>query len=224
MTDFGRRVGYSGRDIPWSGAFVDCVFRDARIFIPSCVYSPSGLGEFSADGRLFREPREGDVVFFSFPTVPSDPFGMPHVGIVVDVSTWRDSRTFSTVEGQVDDSVRRMLRDSTCVIGFGRPDYSRDVRPGRGSKLQTDPIFVDPSRVSPSASGRDVVNVQLALSRLDLLDRCTPGVFDAPTRLAFAHWQRISGHVGRDADGIPTPASVASLGEISGVFSIKPQG
>ena len=219
--DYGRRVGYSGHDIPWSGSFVDCVFRDARIFIPSCIYSPSGLAEFSADGRLFREPAVGDVVFYGFPTVASEMFGMPHVGIVVDADGWRTDRVFKAVEGQVENSVRVMLRDATCVTGFGRPRFDvSKARPGRSPKLQTVP-FVDPTRLSLSSAGRDVVNVQLALERLGLLDRYSPGVFDAPTRLAFAHWQRVSGYVGGDANGVPTPASVSSLGNISGVFTTE---
>lgn len=142
---------------------------------------------------------------------------MPHVGIVVDTDGRKTPVQFVSVEGQVDNGVVQARRNVSDVIGFGRPVFK--VWPGIDSSSQTGPV-VSTSGLSLSSVGRDVVNVQLALSRLGLLDRHTPGVFDQATRLAFARWQRMSGHVGPDADGIPTPASLESLGLISGAFRI----
>lgn len=187
--------------------------------MPSCIYTPAGLGEFSADGRLFQEPELGDVVFYSYPTATT--FGMPHVGVVVDVSRWSSSKTFVAVEGQVDMSVVKAVRSNEQVIGFGRPIFER--RPG-SKQLQTDSLVrVDPSRVHLGSRGADVMNVQIALKRIGYLSDglYSPAVFDAATRRAFARWQRVSGHVGSDADGVPSPASLESLGFVSGIFVIS---
>lgn len=175
---------------------------------------------------------------------------MPHVGIVVDVTAWSDG-LFVAVEGQVDGCVKKVTRHRFDVLGFGRPDFERpgwDVnvqtgrwfsrwRPGRKVNVQTgNKIYGRPARedktvqtdrpvsvyrVQPGRRGRDVMNVQLALVRAAGLDHYAPGVFDESTRRAFARWQRILGHVGPDADGVPTLATLERLGDHTGVFTIE---
>lgn len=219
LTDFGRRAGYNGHEIPWSGAFVDCAARDAGVVIPACVYAPSGLAEFIFSRRWRSEPRPGDIAFFNFATKQTDPFGMPHVGIVTDVSEWRRLERFKSIEGQVDGTVKIVTRGKFETIGFGRPDFK--ARPGRRN-LQTGPVFVSPSNVRPGSRGADVLNVQLALTRLVDLKNHSPAVFDRETQRAFARWQRLIGFVGSDASGVPNIPSLERLGEISGIFSIRP--
>lgn len=217
LTDFGRRVGYNGHEIPWSGAFVDCVARDVDLAIPACVYSPSGLAEFIHSRRWRSDPKPGDVVFYTFATKQTDPFGMPHVGIVTDARDWKRSKTFVAIEAQVDGSVKLVTRGKYDTLGFGRPNFK--ARPGR-QRVQTAAFLTNPLAIKPGARGRDVLNVQLALEKVVDLGTREPAVFCARTQRAFARWQRLIGFVGADANGIPTPASLERLGTVSGIFSI----
>lgn len=227
LSDFGKRVGYYGHDLPWSGAFIDCVARDSGIDIPACVYSTSGLAEFAQLGRLKFRPRPGDIVFFSFAT--DKDFSMPHVGIVADISNLRVNDHFSTIEAQVNSGLPKGLPDRDGVysrtrwihdvIGFGRPDFK--ARPGRTRETMTDQALVKFENVRPGRKHRDIETVQLALTRVADLRIFTAGAFDATTREAYARWQRMIGYVGSQADGTPTPDSLARLGRDSGIFSIS---
>lgn len=217
LTDFGKRTGYSGHEIPWSGAFVDCIARDAGIVMPACVYTPSGLAEFIFAKRWRAEPRTGDVVFYSFSTKQSDAFSMPHVGIVVDVNKWKASQTFTAIEGQVDGTVKLMTRWKYETVGFGRPDF-KDRRAEKAASSRTEPVELDYSKVRPGFRGKHVLNVQIALSQTVDLSGQEPAVFDSTTQRAFARWQRIIGFVGTDANGVPNKQSLDRLGQVTGVF------
>jgi hypothetical protein len=220
LSEFGRRAGYNSHSAPWSGAFVDCVAFDSGLTIhslPACVYSPSGLAELLRRRRARKEPMPGDVVFFSFSTISSDPFSMPHLGIVVDTSEWRNRKRFVSIEA-VNGEIRRLVRSHHDVSAFCRPDFN--VRPGRTFGAQTGIVFVSAMKVKPGARGRDVLNVQLALEHVVDLDDHVPALFDDGTRVAFARWQRLTGHVGDDANGIPTRTNLERLGAESGLFSV----
>jgi hypothetical protein len=215
LSDFGRRVGYHSPEIPWSGAFVDCVFRDAGVVIPSVVYTPSGLAEFIHSRRWRARPQTGDVAFLVSSSMQTDPFAMPSVGIVVNTDAWKNN--VCTIVTVVAGEVVKRVYWRYELLGFGRPNF----RPGREPKMQTGPVFVNPRRVRVGGRGRDVMNVQLALARAVDLSGHAPGVFDEATRRAFARWQRVIGHVGNDASGIPTDASLRALGERSRIFQVR---
>lgn len=214
LTDFGRRVGYNSSEIPWSGAFVDCVFRDAGIIIPSVVYAPSGLAEFVHSRRWRSRPRPGDIAFIA---VQTGLFKMPSVGVVVNTDAWKKNSTCVVIEGGVNGEVVRKVYWKYELLGFGRPDF----RPAKEPKMQTGPISVNPWRVRVGGRGRDVMNVQLALAKVVDLKNYSPGVFDAPTQRAFARWQRMIGYVGSDADGIPTDQSLEALSDRSKIFTVR---
>jgi hypothetical protein len=188
--------------------------------MPACVYTPSGLAEFFTCRRVFDSPEPGDVVFFNFSTKISDHFSMPHAGIVTSVDAWKKSRSFVSVEGGVENSVVQLTRFKNDVIAFARPVVRG--RPAiKKSKVQTGDLFVSSARVQPGRENADVLNTQLALKRVlegELLD--ADGTFDERTLRAFARWQRLTGHVSHDANGVPSPASLRLLGAISGVFSV----
>lgn len=186
--------------------------------MPACVYTPNGLAEFIFAERWRRAPEPGDVVFYNFSTKQTDKFSMPHVGIVVDVAGWDRYSKFQAVEGGVDGSVALMVRSGVDTIGFGRPVFKS--RPGMAAEMQTGPVFVRVDRVRLGASGRDVLNVQLALEQVGCLSEYTPAVFDAKTERGYIRWQRLIGHVGPDADGVPSAGTLDQLGERTGVFRI----
>jgi hypothetical protein len=224
LSDFGKTVGYWGHDIPWAGAFVDVVAREAGLDIPACVYTPSGLAEFSQLGRLKFRPRPGDIVFFSFAT--DKDFGMPHVGIVMNTARVRETDRFTTVEAQVNSGLPRGVPDRDGVyersrwigdvIGFGRPNFR--PRPGRKPPSETDSVSIDPVNVRPGRKNRDIATVQLALTQVVDLKLGKIGSWDEQTREAFARYQRKIGLVGSAADGLPTPESLGRLGRDSGIY------
>lgn len=240
QNEFARRVGYAGHDAPWSGAFLDCVARDAGLGgLPSLTGATAGLGELLACRRAVLSPRRGDVVFFSFPTVGH--FTGPHVGLVTDVSDWRTLGEFVTVEAQVNAGLPRSPRDADGVynrrrsrhdvLAFCRPALTR--RPEQGAPVQTGPLVT----IAQLRSGRanDAIElVQRALAvifpqaglskafRADGHARALPTRrWDAATRRAYARWQRSIGFVGPDAPGDPDPASLARLSRESGVFRVE---
>ena len=184
------------------------------------MYPPAGLAEFIFERRWRADPQTGDVVFYAFASRVTEPFGTPHVGIVVDTSRWRTDGLLLAVEGDVDGQVARVSRRRFDTLGFGRPDFR--FRPAKGAaNMQTGPVFVNPANVGPGRRGRDVMNVQLALAQTVALERHEPAVFDEVTRRAYARWQRLLGHVGRDIDGVPNERTLARLGERSGIFKVR---
>ena len=215
--EFSERVGYSG--VTWAGAFIDCVFHDAGLIIPSVTYPASGLAEFIKARRVVEKPQPGDIVFFVFAT--GSPFQTMHVGLVADVREWETAGLVGTIEGDVssglaksDPSLRgvfRRIRDGHEILAFAR------VQPAPNKKPETAqpgslPIL-DDRRVSPGRRNKDVGLVQLALKQVTGLVGETPDLFDGPTKRAYARWQRITGRVGNDASGIPDRASLQLLGE-----------
>jgi hypothetical protein len=223
-TVFGERTGYDGNI--WSGSFIDFVFKEAGVTIPSCVYSPSGLAEFYKAGRVKMRPQPGDIVFFVFPT--GETFGTPHVGLVADTSRYRTDGLVGTIEGNVnsglpksDTSVRgifRRVRSQHEIIGFGRPTYRPVVK--KASTGQR--ALVQLEHIRPGRRNISVGLVQLALNKVTgSLGKITPDLFDGSTQHAYARWQRIIGYVGERANGVPDEASLRLLGETTGIFELR---
>jgi len=221
-SEFADRVGYPGT--VWAGAFIDCVFHDTGQVIPSCTYPASGLAEFIKQGRVTQNPQPGDIVFFTFATVP--PFGSLHIGLVEDVTDWESTGVVETIEADVssglaksDPSVRGVFRRRRYgheILGFAR------VQPAVTKKdvtAQPAPM-IDYRRVQPGRRNKDIGHVQLALSEVTGLRIQVPDLFDGPTQHAYARWQRMTGRVGADASGTPERASLQLLGERTGKFKL----
>jgi hypothetical protein len=226
LSEFGARVGYSGHGIPWSGAFIDCVARDSGIFLPACVYSPTGLSEFFHAGRVVNRPEPGDIVFFAYPTARD--FSMPHVGIVSDVDHWHEYESFMSIEANVNSGLPKAVQERDGIyervhwkyetIAFARPDF--EFRPGSGAKTLTGSKKVKLHDVQIGRRNRSVDLVQQALEVVAGLAHHEHGAFDGPTIQAYARWQRMTGHVGDDASGQPTGPSLERLGRETGIFEV----
>ena len=226
LSDFAIRTGYKGEALPWSGSFIDCVARDGELFLPACVYTPSGLGEFIADGRVVNTPEPGDIVFYNFPTTIQ--FGMPHCGIVARVDEYMQTGSFTAIEAQVNSGLPRGSNDKTGVfertrhrydvIAFARPNFK--VWPGADTKKQTGSILVKVRNAKPGKRHSDVEHVQAALVRMCNLKDFKTGEFDSRTTEAFMRWQRQIGYVYPDCNGVPDDSSLKILGEKSGLFNI----
>lgn len=125
---FGERVGY--QSLPWAGAFIDVVAREAGLNLPSFTYSPAALAEFIRSGRIVIKPRPGDIAIFNFASTAASAFSSPHCGIVTDVRELRTNGTFVTIEGdtfgsgqfQDKNGVYQRIRHLTDVVLFCRPE------------------------------------------------------------------------------------------------------
>jgi hypothetical protein len=217
---YGRTVGYNG--MTWSGAFIDVVAREAGVSIPACVYSASGLAEFIRQRAWRERPRPGDIVFFNFPT--GEAFGTMHVGLVTDTSRWETDGQLGTIEAQVNggmpkasstaDGVYRRVRSKHEVLGFGRP----------GTRITTSDMTgmpeVNVGNIRPGKRNRDIELVQRALvQKVGLGHGYKPGTYDGRTQRAYAHYQRVIGFVGDDANGIPDIDSLQRLGRETASFT-----
>lgn len=219
---FGRTVGYNG--LTWSGSFIDVVAREAGVDIPACVYSASGLAEFIRQRAWFSKPQPGDIVFFNFAT--DDLFGSMHVGLVVDSSRWQTDGLLETIEAQVNsgmpkasptkDGVFRRVRSKHEVLGFGRPAHRRVLPELTG----VPEIHV--GNIRPGKRNREIELVQRALGvKVGLRPGYKLGTYDGRTQRAYAHYQRIIGFVGDDANGIPDIDSLQRLGRETRMFTAQ---
>ena len=217
---FGKTVGYNG--LPWAGAFIDVVAREAGIQLPACVYPPSGLGEFIRQRAWRANPQPGDVVFFNFPT--DDAFGVPHVGLVTKTLDWRPDGYIETIEAQVNsglpkasqlrDGVFRRVRSKHEVLGFGRPAYTPIPQEPTGVPV------IQLGNIRPGKRNREIELVQRALVQRVGMRPGKPGMFDGHAMLAFSHYQRVIGYAGLDANGVPDLGSLQRLGRETGLFTV----
>jgi len=219
-SEFAERVGYPG--VTWAGAFIDCVFHEAGLTIPSVTYPASGLAEFIKAKRVVEKPQPGDIAFFTFATAA--PFETMHVGLVVDTREWETAGLVQTIEGDIpsglaksDPSLRgifRRVRDGQEILAFARPDFDRpknEVQPA---------LTIKPETVKPGRRNKDVGLVQEALKIVTGLRYNTQVLFDGHTQQAYARWQRMTGRVGADASGLPDRASLQLLGERTRKFKL----
>ena len=137
-TGFGERVGYDAT--VWSGAFIDVIARESGQHLPSFVYSPAALAEFTRSGQLRKTPQPGDIAIFNFASIAPNngsQFGAPHCGLVVDTREFRSNGRFLTIEGnttgstsyQAFDGVHQKIRHTTDVVAFLRPaNFERGIR------------------------------------------------------------------------------------------------
>lgn len=219
---YGSVVGYPNQ--PWDGSFVAVTAREVGLEIPA-TSTATAMSQFVQDGRMYAHPKPGDIVFFTFSV--NGQFGQPHVGIVTDCSRWKSHGEFSSVEAQVssglpkstksDNGVFERTRYTTDVIGFGRPRF-RVSRARRTNPSHTEILLRD---ISYGKTNGSVTVVQQALATQVPLTGATRGRFDKVTKAAYSCFQRQTGKVGTDANGVPDRETLTELAKRSGLFSIK---
>lgn len=123
---FGKWYGMDAQ--PWCAMFVSYCFHAAGLPLAittpkGFAYCPYGVQWFRQQGKFFKTPKVGDVVFFDW---GRDGIA-DHVGIVEALNP---DGTITTIEGntsQANDSnggaVMRRVRSLKVVQGFGRPAY-----------------------------------------------------------------------------------------------------
>lgn len=150
-----------------------------------------------------RGVRKGDVIFFDWSGSRSIG-AIDHVGIVEKVS----GSVIYTIEGNSGDVCRRVARDSTYVVGYGRPAFKGGS--GSTSKTTEDLVKALPMLVKGAKASNEHVQTARGL----LLARSHPeigpvvGPFDAKMETAVKAVQRW-GKV--DDDGIIGPITWSVL-------------
>jgi peptidoglycan hydrolase-like protein with peptidoglycan-binding domain len=159
------------------------------------AYTPLGMAKFKNGewGSFHDSPQSGDLVFYSFGRERPD-----HVGMVETVGS---GGTFTTIEGNVSDSCKRVARSMSTsgLLGFGRPRYDGISPPGNGS----------PRTLAIGARGEDVKGLQTILAGAGLLPASgIDGDFGPKTKAAVIEFQR---QLGVTADGIVGPVTHAAI-------------
>ena len=243
---FGKRLGYE--TAPWAGAFIDVIAREAGLYVPSCVYTPTALATFIKNGQLTNRPQEGDLVFFNFASKneTASAFTQPHIGLVVDTREYKSTGRFLTIEGdattskQTGTGVQMKTRYSTDVLAFARPEelssklsiFNLLIKLVAKLTVRTelDPESLEVLQLKneikieslqPGKRNRDVEIIQAALGLTVGLKGAGRGTWDAATANAYINFQRKIGFVGPAADGIPEARSLQRLARESGLFKIK---
>lgn len=155
--------------------------------------------------------QRGDIVFFDWDGSNSIS-AIDHVGIVESVS----GSDVHTIEGNIDNVCKRMVRHSDYIVGYGRPAYAPDAAPVTPKPTPVPdptpapPVVIVPTPVpSPpycslfnlqyaqthSGSHKpDVLALQKALARTVGLDYSSgPGIYGPLTTAAVAKFQRLQG-------------------------------
>jgi hypothetical protein len=134
---FGQKVGYDS--VPWSGAFIDVIAREAGLTLPSFTYTPAALADFVRSGNFSRDPRPGSIAIYNFSSNTghaADQFSMPHCGIVIDVREFSETGKYVTVEGnttgaskfQTKDGVHQKIRTINETVLFCHPVFETGER------------------------------------------------------------------------------------------------
>jgi Putative peptidoglycan binding domain/CHAP domain len=137
--------------------------------------------------------RPGDVVFFDWSGTRSIA-NVDHVGLIEAVHS---NGTITTLEGNTSDAFRRRVRNSACVVGYGRPAYG-DAAP----MPQGDGILRLGSR------GQAVRTLQGNLNRVMGSRLVVDGIFGPSTEAAVRAFQR---RYGLTVDGEYGPQSAAMM-------------
>jgi hypothetical protein len=230
---FARSVGYESE--PWSGAFVESVFRECNVLVhpssrPSFVSPVDALLWFERRARVFRKPKRGDVVFFSNGSTTASVLS---VGFVTGVPGRRGDGAVLAVCGGASSGLPRGPQDAdgvyvrfvfaSEVVGFGRLRWRGLSVGGESSPV----IPVNPvNRLSTShimasrRSGEKFSSIKLVQRALFFAlgeSEFTAGVLDVKTRRALAVFSRLCGVLDNPA-GDPRQDILDKLGSDSGLW------
>lgn len=115
---------------PWCYTFVSWVLMHSGVKEPFFAYVPAGYNHYCKTGKIFKEPKIGDLIFFDF-----NKDGIPeHIGFVTGINkkgnrvesvNTIEGNTSSGVAGSQDngDGIFERVRHISLIKAFGRPDY-----------------------------------------------------------------------------------------------------
>lgn len=115
---------------PWCYTFVSWCLMFAGCKEPFFAYVPAGYDHYRKTGKIFKDPKIGDLIFFDF-----NKDGIPeHIGFCIGINYNRNKvESVITIEGNTSsgqngsqdngEGVHQRLRHISLIKAFGRPDY-----------------------------------------------------------------------------------------------------
>lgn len=202
-TPIGEWYGMNG--VPWCAETVSYCFGHVGMDGIHYAYCPYGINWFQ-DGSFGSwidrggDAQAGDVVFYDWQgDGVSD-----HTGLVESV---RGDGTLVTIEGNVGNACKRLVRSRNQVVGFGRPNYDGVVvnppAPGPGTDHPT---------LQVGSRGQAVVDLQTILRDKAGQNIAVDGSFGPATKQAVINLQAWS-HI--TADGIVGPQTWGVLDSLN---------
>jgi peptidoglycan hydrolase-like protein with peptidoglycan-binding domain len=126
------------------------------------AYTPWHASDFEKIGRWYsgttahvNQAKVGDIVFYDWGATNSIG-AIDHIGVVEAVL---GGGRLQTIEGNTSDAVKRRVRASGVIAGYGRPDYSGSGKPSTGGSGGSSKAPKWPGRYitqPPMMSGSDV--------------------------------------------------------------------
>lgn len=175
--------------------------QDAVVFGGGYAYTVDHAKKFKAKGQWHTDVagiQPGDVVFFDWDG-SNDIDEIDHVGIVESVA----GSKVNTIEGNIENAVRRKVRDASTIVGYGRPSYAGGSTPPAGGGTVATVKLADAQAHKAGATKiiQDALNREFGGVAVD-------GDFGPQTTAAYLRWQQSLGWPG---DGKPSPHSLWSL-------------
>lgn len=119
---YGTWYGQPG--VAWCAQFVSwCGFQahGSTDLLGKFQYTPSQRQWFEKAGRVSMTPRVGSLVWFNWRNGVRAWPTPQHVGLVESI---RSDGRIVTIEGNASDAVKRLVRSTTYICGYGHPAYS----------------------------------------------------------------------------------------------------
>jgi hypothetical protein len=122
-TKYGKWYGVPAS--PWCDMFVSwCAAQaGATSIVGKFSYTPSHAAWFKKKGRWGHTPKPGALVFFNWPD------GVNRIQHVEIVEAVRADGRIVTIGGNVGNQVKRCVRSTKYVAGYGYPAYATPPRP-----------------------------------------------------------------------------------------------
>lgn len=176
----------------------------AVVFGGAFAYTVDHANAFKAKGQWHVDTagiRRGDIVFFDWDG-SNNISAIDHVGLCVGVNA---DGTVQTIEGNIENAVKRKTRSSSTIVGYGRPNYSGTSTPppdNGGGTVAT--VKLSDAQAHTAAATRVI---QDALNR-EFGGVVVDGDYGPQTKAAYTRWQQSLGWPG---DGEPGAHSLWSL-------------
>lgn len=174
-------AGHSGNLPAIFGKFAYTVFH-------AQAFQSHGRWHFGLGGA-----RAGDVVFFDWSGTRKIG-NIDHVGLIEAV---RSDGTIVTLEGNTSDGFFRRVRNSACVVGYGRPAYGDAA-----------PLPASDGILRVGSTGKAVRALQRKLNTVMSSGLAVDGSFGPPDKAALENFQR---KFGLKVDGEYGPHSASMM-------------
>lgn len=127
---FADKVNKSVQNMSWCCTFIQAIFKEANIKLPSDSCKCSVL--YQAMQKISKA-EVGDLIFFVGKGVEHKIENINHIGLVIEVG----NRVIKTIEGNTRwgnedrDGVRERIYDvgNERIFGYARPKYNNEVEP-----------------------------------------------------------------------------------------------